>query len=536
MEEKKDNQKEVDHSLKLIFKSSMFVFIAIIFSKIFSYAYTVVLARYYGPEVFGIFSLASTILVLIVSFSAIGLLDGLLRFISFYRGNNEIHKIRYTFSYSITILLISSIIAGILLYLFSKIIAVDFFHNESLIIFIRIFSILVPIYMISYVFLGVMQAYEKIKMHSFLLDFLQSSLKFVLILIMIFIGLNATNAVIWSYFIGTAIVCIMGFFYCRYKLKTVFEKSHLDKNGKKDVKNNLLSYSWPLILFGIISGIFPYIDSFSIGYFKNATEVGIYNVLIPIAVLLAFFPNIFLRIFFPMISREYSNKNLPLINEISKQIEKWILILNLPFFTLIFMFPGAIINLLFGQKYITSTFTMFGIQFISSEMALRFLALGYLFYSMTQVLMNLTSMVGKSRIVLINIAITSVINLVLNIIFIQYWGISGAALATMISFIVLCLMYFIQVKKYTEIIPLKKKMVNVVISAIISAIFIFVLRQLLPVNYITIAIEIIFFLLFYLSMIFLTKSLDKSDFMIIRIVSSKVKFIKAPFKTEIKTD
>ena len=71
-----------------------------------------------------------------------------------------------------------------------------------------------------------------------------------------------------------------------------------------------------------------------IAFFKTVTEVGIYNAAVPIAWILILFPSLFMRLFFPLVTKEYGKKKIKIIRELSKQIEKWILIIILPFFFL----------------------------------------------------------------------------------------------------------------------------------------------------------------------------------------------------------
>ena len=52
------NVKGLDKSLKLLVKTSVIVFIGIALSKILTYGYRVIIARHYGPEVYGLFSLS----------------------------------------------------------------------------------------------------------------------------------------------------------------------------------------------------------------------------------------------------------------------------------------------------------------------------------------------------------------------------------------------------------------------------------------------------------------------------------------------
>jgi len=505
---KEANQEEVDRSLKLIFKSSIFVFLGIVLSKVLSYLYRIVIARDFGPEVYGIFSLATMILLFLVSFANLGLVEGILRFVSFYRGKNNINKIRYVFRFSLYALFFSSILVGIILFLFADFISLRFFHNPNLIIYLRIFSVLVPFYIFLYSFLSVIQAYEKIKVYSFILDFLENFLKLIFLLILIFLGFVA-NAIIFSYILGVISVFLAAFLYCKYRLPEIFKKYTLSKKSEKDIKKKLISYSWPLVFSTLLYVLFSDIDSFCIGFFKDVTQVGIYNAAVPIAALMVFSPVLFLRLFFPIITREFSKKNTELIKELSKQVQKWIMIVNVPLLFLIVLFPGAFINILFGSEYITA------------ENSLRFLAIGFFFNSLCLIFYNLISMVGKSKLILLNILITAILNIIINISLIPVMGITGAAIGTMISYFVLMIIFFFQVRHYLSIIPLKKEMYGVILSATIPLVLLIFLKQLVPYNLLNLFLLVLFYGLSYLLLIFLTKSLDDNDLMILSTLKNK---------------
>ena len=113
-----DTEREaINKGLKTIAKSSVIVFISVFLSKFITYIYRIVIARNFGPEIYGLYSLASIVLGLFVVFSSIGLTDGLMRFVSFYRGKNQTNKIRYLLRTITIILFISSMIFAVLLYL-----------------------------------------------------------------------------------------------------------------------------------------------------------------------------------------------------------------------------------------------------------------------------------------------------------------------------------------------------------------------------------------------------------------------------------
>lgn len=507
---KRYEQKEVNQSLRFIFKSSIFVFVAVILSKLLTYLYRIVIARYFGPEVYGLFSLAMMILLFLVALSSLGLVEGVLRFVSYYRGKKDIHKIRYLLKTIATVLFFSSLFWMLFLLFFSSIISNNIFHEEKLIFFLKIFSFLIPVYLFLYFFSVIIQAFERIRIQSFILDFLENFFKFTFLILFILIGLN-TNAIIFSYFLGVIVTGLIAFSYCRYKLPEAFKKYNLDKSSKKQIRKKIFSYSWPLVLYSILYGILPFIDSFIIGYFKGALEVGLYNAAVPLAFLLILFPQLFMRRFFPLATREFSRRNYAVIKEISKQTEKWIIIVNIPIFLMMIIFPGAIINVFFGADYLLA------------ENALRFLSIGLLFYSTSIISHNLISMIGKTKLILMNILFASILNLILNIILVPLFGISGAAVATMISYIVLTLILFFQLKYYASVIPFRRKIFRVFLSAIIPTIILIYIKQFVSLNLFTIALLGAFFVLLYIIMIFITKSLDDNDLMILGDVKNKLR-------------
>ena len=440
-------QKNLDNSLKLIAKTSVIVFVGLILSKIFTYVYRIIIARHFGPEIYGLFSLAIMILGWFIAFSSLGLSEGLLRHIALYRGEKKINKIRFLFKISKRIVLFSTLISAILLFLLSEFISLRFFHNPDLTIFLKIFSILIPLSVFSSIYLSVIRAYEKISWHAFVSNILRSALKLIIIIILILLGFK-TNAIIFSYSLGILIILVVSYLICKYKIPEIFKKYILQKEIRKNIAKELFSYSWPILFLGLLGGILYGIDSFAIGYFRSTLEIGFYNAAIPIALLLNIAPELFIRLFFPLMTKEYSKKNLGVIKELSQQVGKWIFMLNLPFFVMIILFPGVFINLLFGQEYLIA------------ENALRLLAIGAFFSSLTLLSSNLIAMIGKTRLMLADLTVILTLNVILNIILVPKYGLNGAAFSTMICGIIFGLIFLFQARHYTFIIPIRRKMLS----------------------------------------------------------------------------
>ncbi|MDO8460022.1 MAG: flippase [Nanoarchaeota archaeon] len=505
---KKKQRGGTEESLKLLVKTSVIVFIGVALSKILAYAYRIIIARYYGAETYGLFSLALMVIGLVGTVATLGLTQGVLRYAPLYRAKKKAQAIKYLHRFSVSILLFTSIISGGLLYLFSEYISITFFHNPTLIIYLKIFSFLIPISAISNLYLSFLRAYEQISWYSFIFNVAQNVAKVLVLVILVLIGVGGI-ATVYSQFIATTVVLIIAYVACRYSLSEIFGKYSL--KNKKAVITEVFSYSYPIILVSIISTMFYWVDSFTLGYFLDAKAVGIYNAAVPIALLFYFVPELFMQLFLPLITREYGKKNLPLIKELSKQVGKWIFVVNLPLFILIMAFPGAIINIFFGSEYLVA------------QNALRFLALGSFISSIFTISQNTLSMAGKSKAILIATIFTSIINLSLNILLIPKYGLTGAAIATAVSFIILSLIFFIQSYHYLSVAPFRKKMVNITLSALISLAFLLLVKSLISITIFSMIILSLMFLLIYIGLLFITRSLDKYDKNIILIFKNRLK-------------
>lgn len=499
----------IKKSLRIIIKSSLFIFLMILLSKLLTYCYRISIAKVFGPEEYGIYSLAIMTLSLVITIASIGLPDGLLRFVSIYRGKKEYNKISYIVKSSLITLTVSSIIFAAVLFSFSPFIARNLFHNESLIIFLRLFSFIIPPAIIGGAFLSTLQAFEHVNLVSFIVNLVQNGLKLIIIFLLIFLGFGSKSIPL-SYSLSIICFFIISYYFFRKHIGKSLIDKNLEKKTKKAELRKFVSYSWPLLLSGVLSTVLFWTDSISIGYFRNASEVGTYNAAVPIALLMALFPELLTKLFFPLINRNYSGKRKGLVREISKQIEKWIFMCNLPLLLIILLYPGVFINILFGSEYLPAV------------TALRFLAISAFFASIQSVPAYLLLMVGKSKILLFNTIISGIANIILNSIFVPIYGISGAAAATMIVSISICIVYFIQLRKYLNFLPIRRNILKVVISALISIATIIFFKDSIAPKLVNLIIVAALFYLIYFVLLITTKSFDRNDMSIIESIKKKI--------------
>jgi len=507
-----DSNKVINSSLKLLVKTSIVVFIATFFSKIVTYLYRIIVARYYGPEIYGVFALSLMVFGIFSLASSFGFGQGLLRYIPFFRGKNDEKRISFLIKKSRNFLLISGILAAIILFFLSDFIAINIFSNQKLSIFLKVFAFMLPISSLSLIFYTLIRSYEKIGIFSIITKIIDSGLKLILLIIFLFLGMNFLSIPL-SYFFGFFIAVFIAYIFSRITFKKIFS---MEKFKDKKSFWNLFSYSWPLLFFGFVVSMTHWTDSFLIGIFESVESVGFYNSAITLAILITFSTELFIQLFFPLVTKEYSKGNLKVVKELSKQVGKWIYMISLPILFLFIFFPGVFIKIFFGNEYLIAV------------NVLRFLSISYIFIALFEISKQLLAMAGKSKLILIDVLIISSINFVLNLILIPLFGINGAAIATMFSFIVLGLIYAFQARHYVSITPLKKEMFFITIAAFISTIILIGIRFFFESTFFILILSSILFISLYGVLLYFFKCLDKNDLEIISLFKNKFKIKKNP--------
>lgn len=507
-----NNRIETDKSLKLLAKSSIIVFIAILLSKIFTYLYRAIVARYYGPEIYGLLALSLVIVGWFRLFGGFGLADGLLRFISFYRGKKKKDVIKYLIKTSGKFLLMSSIISALVLFFSADFIAENLFHNQQLGVFLRWFSISIPVILLGGIFITTLRAYEKIAWFSFIENLVGNFVKVALLALLIFIGLRSQQSLALSYTAGFLAILLISYIVCKPILKSINKKESKNKNPKKAFKN-LLSYSLPLVFFSLTFSAFGWVDIVLLGIFRGAEEVGFYDAAMPIALLMLIFKDIFTYLFFPLVTKEYAKKNYLIVKQLSKQITKWVFILSVPFFVLLLVFPEFFIRILFGSEYLVAA------------NALRLISIGVFFTTTLEVARDLLSIKGKSKTILIDVLVALLLNIGLNLALIPSYGINGAALATSISIVFLQSLYLYQSRKYMSVNPLQTKIIKILLTGLILGVILLFMKINLGGSLISDIILMIFFTLLYLLVTLKNGSLDEHDKEILgKLLAAIIKF------------
>ncbi|MFH1972238.1 MAG: flippase [archaeon] len=496
---------EIDGSLKTLAKGAGFVFFGMIFSKILTYLYRIIIARI-GPEEYGLLSLGLAFLGFITLFSIFGMHSGILRYASYYRATKEKDKLMGALLSVIIFVLPVSIFLSFLGFIFAENIAVSIFHNPALTGILKVLMFSAPFIVLSSIFLNVTNAFEKAEYDIISRSFLENVLKVIGTFILVYLGFGIIGAT-YAYVIAVMCAFLLSVFFLRKVLKSY--KFEFKTRGQL---SPIFTYSWPLLLNGFLVFIYQWTDTFMLGYFKDVAQVGIYNVALPTVNLIQMFPYGITVLFIPIMTNFYVNGDKEKFNELYFATTKWILLVN----------SLILVWLLFLGKDILTY--LFGVEYVGGYIPLIILSIGYFIFFISHNSYNLFLVYKKTKLLFFITFLASILNIVLNLLLIPDYGLIGAAIATGISYMFIGILVSYQAYKFTGVFPFKKGFFPILLMAFVSGGIVFFISRFVPSNLVSFIVSIIIIGLLYLLMLIIFKVFDKNDRIIIDAIKRKIGF------------
>jgi O-antigen/teichoic acid export membrane protein len=190
---------------------------------------------------------------------------------------------------------------------------------------------------------------------------------------------------------------------------------------RKTILYQLLSDSWPLIISGSLVMLYMRIDQIMIANLLGVRETGLYAASVRIAEILYFVPIAIVSSTFPKIleTRNLSEATF------KKHLQ------NLYTVLIVISYVGSILLALFSNKVILK---LYGPDYIESSSTLAILSWSCIWVSLGVARSSFLSAINRNFLHLQSVFIAMILNIGLNYVLIPKIGISGAGIATNISY------------------------------------------------------------------------------------------------------
>ena len=362
-------------------------------------------------------------LTIIILLSYFGVNDSTRKFVAQYNKTGELNNVLKS---SLKLRLIFSLTFTVILILVHKPLAILVGRPE----FAPLFLLSAPLIILA----GFVEFLKNIFMglhriiYNFFVNFLEYSLKLILVIACLTVSLDLAN-IINSFTIACLITSVIGF----YILYTKFYGEN-ETHVENDFVVTIFRYSIPLFFISIGFLIATEVDTLMLGLLSTDAEVGTYAVAKQIIIKL------------PHISLAMAMGTMPVfakLNEGNKEELKKLFYKLLRTNALIF----AIISL--GIVFLSQFFVplIFGVEYNSSVLPLQILTIYLVGFSFSIFLSTFLDYQGLAKKRAVNLSVSMVLNIVLNLILIPEYGAVGAAIATSISYLPYIFLNWMEVRK-----------------------------------------------------------------------------------------
>lgn len=427
-----------------------------------AYLTRIVLARNLGPTEYGLFSSVLTFILFFLFFRDLGLDSSLIKHIAEFKVHNQFNHIKTAISGVFLFQFVSSLVFSAVFLLLSGFLAENYFKDSRASMLIILVVVYVVFSICFTILKGIFSGFQKMFLFSSV-EFTKNLIVLVFALIFFKFGFS-----VYAPMLAYVVVCPLLFFiYAPFanKLSGFFSNKITDF---KLVSKRVVLFGVPLFASAFAGTIIGYMDTLILTYFRPLAEVGIYNVVLPSALMLLFIGRAVSSTTFPISSELGSRKDYRRLSAGVRLLHKYSFVCFVPMIFTIFAF----------SKFFITTF--FGAEYQAGSLALQILLIGVLFFIVAMVNNTVISAMGQPKIVAKITILAAAVNLGLNLIFIPSLGINGAAITTTISYSLILFLTTVKIQRVLKIRFSIKGWLKQIFAALFFISIIFTAKYVLP--------------------------------------------------------
>ena len=498
---------EIIHSsLKKTVKGSSFVFMGTAISMVIWFVLKILIIRNTTKAELGLYSLAVAIAGLFSIFANAGINSGATRFVSIFLGEGRKEDARLVAVSAMSISTVMGLAGSALLFLSSGLMAGWIFYMPEIEMPFKAVAAFVFFQVTSRVIVSVLNGYSILKPNVYYVSIGQPLASLVLIGACLYMKLPFIS-IIYAYSLAIAVSWVaLG--VSSYRYLGIFPFS-LKRGGHA---RTLIEFSLPIVIGSASAMIMNWMDSIILGRYMGAEAVGAYSICTTLTQLLTFAYTSAAFVYMPIAGDMYSKGQSAELKKTYQVLTKWVFSLTLPLFLVMFMFPEMTISFLFNKNYpdiIAPT---------------RLLALGLMFNVFMGTNSLLLIVMGKSKVLMHIATLGTVLNLFLNYLFIKQlgWGLNGAALATMIAYVLPNIVVSVILHRQSGIHPFTLSYIRPLVGISLVSLVVYAVAKLLPMSLWMLPIYFAIFIAGYTASLFLTRSIEAEDLFMLDTISKRV--------------
>jgi len=378
------------------------------------YSLSIVVKRGLGPDALGLFAFGLILLKAGSILSQLGLDRAVQKYVPVYIDKNREDKIAGITALSV---ILPAFVGGCIVFLLYLarpfLVAVV---QPQFVDIIRPFALGIPLYAVMMVTAAETKAFRETKYFVYIRDIGQTGFAIVLVGIGAYV-LSDLRSVVYGYHLSLLCGIILSSYFLHRLGAVRWTKPSIDFQ-------EVLSFSLPVTIASVSLFLISWTDILMLSAYVTPTQVGWYQISFQTSVLLLLILNACNSVFPTLASELHQGERYDRLERVYTALTKWISSVTFLGYFYILVY-GAVVLRIFGT--------------VSPETltALTILGFGQTITACSGPIGFLLTMTGYERLQTSNALLTAALNITLNWVFIQQFGILGAAIATTLSFSVL---------------------------------------------------------------------------------------------------
>ena len=465
-------------------KNVSLVTIATIISTLKGFILLPILTKALGAELYGTWALILVTISLIAPLCTLELGYAIIRFLGPEKDKGKISK---GFSSIFVVTSFIGILTSLLLFIFSKPLAIAVFGGANAAFYIQISASLIFLAAIDQIMVEYFIAFQQMERYA-AFGILQTIGEVILTAYLVLSGFGLFGAIV-SLLVVRAFASVIGFLWITSQTKIT--------TPSFSVVKDYLPFSLPILPTAICYWLINLGDRYVIGYFIGANAVGVYSASYGLGGLLVFFYYPLSRVLLPAITHSYEDGKIQEVKTTLKYTLKFFLMFAIPSF-----FGLSILS-----KSILTTLTTS--EFVGGYMIVPIIALATVLFNCSSINTTVLNLFKETKKVGLIFGASASINVIMNIILVPIIGIIGAAIATLITFMMhLFVVSVISFKRVSYEIDLKFIVKSIISSVIMAS----VIWKLNPYGVVNILISIGIATGVYFGILILLRGFTKEEY------------------------
>ena len=439
------------------------------------------ISNVFGAELLGLFALGMTAVGLVSVFVGLGYDSSLVRFVSKYVAQKKWDSLGRLVSSTVLLVLLVSVSLGLGFCFFAEPISTLFFNEPKLSPYLPFFGVFLVISCLGTVADQIIRGLQEVKKSAVITNFYRLPIKIILCLLFIYFGFSLEGYV-WAEIISFFVSLILMFFLIKQLAKNwkmfSFQKINFNKKER--------GYAFNMFIINVVSLFQRHGDKILLVLFLSTADLGIYYVVLSVAVFIPVILSAVNSIFAPIISELYSQNKMVELSSAFRKMGRYVFVFTFPLVVFLLLFNHQILSF-FGPEFSAGSI-LFNLVIVGELCSVSFGSVG--------MMLNMMGYEKSMR----NISIfTSLLSFVLYYFLIDAFGMFGLGLSYLTHRLLINFLATQMLFKKTKICLLNRTHLRVVSSFV--AIGVLIVFFFLPCN--TFSVPGLVFFLFANYVVFL---------------------------------